>query len=330
MRLILCVLLTMCIPVAARAQQAAPQNGSARAAEVYPSRPVQLMISSSKGGGADISFRVLAAALEPVLGQKIEIVNKPANGAAEGLAALAKAKPDGYTLGGVWNGPLTASPQVRALPYTVDSFDTVASVYESDYAVCARKDFPAETGPALVALLREKPLGYTYSNEGRGGAGYFAGERLFEALGVLVRSENYDGSGEAAKNFLAGAVDLYVGTVPAIQAHIKSGSVKCLIVLSTRRPDILRQAATTREIGAEGTEAALWRMIIAPKGLPKDRRAKLEAGIRKAMAAPSVQAFLAAQGERALADGGPETMARLKKEFAAFSDLTSRLGVKSE
>ncbi len=300
------------------------------ASDGYPSRPIQLMIPASKGGGADISFRVLAQAMEPILGQKIEIVNEPADSGAVGLAALAKAKPDGYTLGAVWNGPLTASPQVRELAYSIDSFSPIASTFESDYTVCVHKDFPAGTGPALVTLLREKPLGYTYGNEGKGGGGYFAAERLFDALGVIVRSESFNGSGEAARMLAEGKVDLYVGSTPAIMPQIKSRQAKCLIIMSEHRPDILRGVSTLPDLGAKGCEASLWRLILAPKGLPEDRISKVETAIRKAMAAPATQAFLSAEGERPFVQDGPETMARLREEFTAFSEMAGRLGLKHE
>ncbi len=282
------------------------------------------------GGGADLSFRVLASALEPLLGQKIEIENRPANSGSEGLAELANASPDGYTLGAVWNGPLTASPHVRQLPYSLSSFTPVVSTFESDYLICAYRDFPASTGPELVALLRQEPFRYTYGNEGKGGSGYFAAERLFNALGLLVRSESFNGASEAARYFTAGNVDFYVGTAPAIRPYIKSGEAKCLIVMSSRKPEFLPDASTVAEIGAPGNEAALWRMIIAPKGLPAEKIARLEAAVREAMTAPAMRAFYAEQGERPLGQGSAQTAARLTAEYAAFAGIAEKLGLKSD
>ncbi len=298
--------------------------------EEYPSRPLTVIIPSTKGGGADVSFRQLARALEPILGQKIEIVNMPADSGAEGLAALAAAPPDGYTLGAVWNGPLTASPQIRQLPYSLDSFTIVVSTYESDYFVCARKDLPAATGPELIALLRQQPFGYTYGNEGKGGGGYFAGERLFDSLRLFLRSQSFNGSSDAAKNFSEGKIDLYVGTIPAIRPHLQTGVAKCLVVMGTAKPSFLPDVSTVAEIGAPGTEASPWRMIIAPKGLAADKTAKLETAVRHALAAPVMSDFYAGQGERPLGQGGAETLARLKAEYAAFSDIAERLGLKAE
>jgi tripartite-type tricarboxylate transporter receptor subunit TctC len=168
----------------------------------YPSRPIKVIIPSSAGGGTDLSFRVLAKAVEPGLGQSLEIINKPADSGVEGLVELAMGVPDGYTLGAVFSGQLTASPQIRQL-----SFTPIASTIQPDYVICAHKDFPAGTGAELVALLREKPLSYTYGNDGRGGGGYFAAEIFFDAAGVLLRSQDFNGSADAARHFAAKKVD---------------------------------------------------------------------------------------------------------------------------
>ena len=252
----------------------------------YPSRPLKVIIPSNKGGGADVSFRVLAGALEPILGQKIEIENLPADSGAEGLTALANAAPDGYTLAAVWNGPLTASPQIRLLPYSLDSFTVIASTFESDYLICTHKDFPAATGPEFVAFLRQMPFHYTYGNEGKGGGGFFAAERLFHTLHLFVRSESFNGTSDVARNFAAGKVDFYLGTAPPIQPYIKSGDARCVVVMGKRKPSLFPAASAVSELGAPDNEAALWRMVLAPKGLPVEKATKLEAAIRQAMAAP--------------------------------------------
>jgi tripartite-type tricarboxylate transporter receptor subunit TctC len=296
----------------------------------YPSRTIQLMIPSSKGGGADISFRILAQAMEPILGQKIEILNKPSDSGAEGLTELASDVPDGYHLGAVWNGPLTASPQIRKLPYTLDSFTAVASTFISDYVLCAHRHFTADSGAALVEAVRTKPFTYSYGSEGKGGSGYFAAESLFEGLGLFLRGEGFDGSAEAAKAFGEHKIDFYFGTTPAIMPQVKAGEAKCLLTLSSRKLDVLPGATPAKELGAPPNHISLWRFIVAPKGLALGRLAKLEAAIRGAMEAPTVKAFLADSGERPFVNGAAETMRLLKDEFAAFSALANRLGLKAE
>jgi tripartite-type tricarboxylate transporter receptor subunit TctC len=298
--------------------------------DAYPSHPILLIIPASQDSGSDTAFRVLAQAMEPLLGQKIEIANQPADSGAAGLAGLTKAKPDGYTIGAAWNGPLTAAPQMRKLTYSLDSFTPVASVFETDYAVCVHKDFPAKTGQELANILRQKPLGYTYGSDGKDGSGYFAAERLFDSLGLHVRSESFDGAAEAAKMLAAKKVDVYAGIAPAIIPHVRSGEARCLIIMSSRRLDFLPEASTVTELGTPNSEASLWRLVLGPKGLPEERAQKLETAIRKAISAPTVQSFLANQGERAYVHDRIETLARLRQETAAFAQLADRLLLKSE
>ena len=293
--------------------------------DVYPSKPIEFIITAPRGGGADVSLRILAEAMAPILGQKLNIVNKPGNGAIDGLTEFTKAAPDGYSLVAVWNGPLTATPQVRNVAYTLDSFSPIASTFESDYVLCARNDFPAQTGQALINILRQRPLGYSYGTEGKGGSGYFAAEQFFDAMGAVLRSESFNGTPEVAKNFADKKIDFYFGTSTAILGQVKSGVAKCLIITGYDRPGVLPQAATLQELDTTSVPASLWRLVLAPKGIPADRAAVLESAIRKAMETPAVRAFLIAQGERANVQNGAQTMARLKAEFRTSEALADKL-----
>jgi tripartite-type tricarboxylate transporter receptor subunit TctC len=286
------------------------------------------VVPSDAGGGADLSFRALARALEPLLGQRIEIVNNAASSGIDAMTAVANAKPDGYTLAATWNGPLTGTPQVTSVPYTLDSFTPIASVFEADIVLCARADFPAENGKELVGLLRQKPLGYTYGNEGLGGISYFAAERVFSALGVLIRAESYNGSVENTKALAEKKTDLYAGTPTTVLPHVRKGAVKCLLVLSDRRSAVLPQATTLVELGIGAEASYLWRMILAPRGISAEVRLKLQTSIRMALATPDMGAFLKENGDRAIGKSGLETAERLRKEYDDFALIGDLLGVK--
>jgi tripartite-type tricarboxylate transporter receptor subunit TctC len=296
----------------------------------YPSKPIVVIIPFPAGGGTDLSFRALAGAMEPLLGQKFEVVNKPADGGVQGLWEIANAAPDGYTLGATFDGPLTASPHTRKLPYTLDSFTFIESTFESDYLLCVRKDFPAADGTELVSMLREKPLGYSYANDGKGSSGYFAAERLFDALGVVLRSESFNGSQGAAKGLLTGKTSLYIGIAQSVLPRLKSGEIRCPVTLGSEPPSYLPDAKAPAALGAPGKEAAHWRMILAPRGLPAERAAKLEAAIREGMASPAVQAYVAAQGERVAVRGAIETTTRVEREYAVNAEIADRLLLVSE
>jgi tripartite-type tricarboxylate transporter receptor subunit TctC len=112
--------------------------------------------------------------------------------------------------------------------------------------------------------------------------------------------------------------------------QVKAGEAKCLLTLSSRKLDVLPGATPAEELGAPPNHISLWRLIIAPKGLAPGRVAKLDAAVRKAMEAPTVKAFLVDSGERPFVNEGAEAMRLLKEEFAVFSALANRLGLKAE
>ncbi len=300
------------------------------AAEVYPAKSIELIVPAAKGGGADLSFRALATAMESILRQPINVVNIPKDGGAEALQALARAKPDGYTLGGVWNSPLTASPQVRAVPYSFHDYALIASVFASDYVLCVHQDRAISSAADLIALLRSNPFSFTYGTEGRGGVGYFAAEAMFEKLGLFLRSEDYSNSVEVARGFSERKVDFYLGTVSAILPRVKNHEAKCLITLAAQRMDVMPGATPSSELGITQKQPFLWRLVIAPKQLPAEKRAKLEMAVRAAMASPQVQQFLLETGERAFFKTGRETGQMLEAEFALFASLAENLGFKSD
>jgi tripartite-type tricarboxylate transporter receptor subunit TctC len=298
--------------------------------EPYPSKPIQIIVPTAKGGGVDTSFRLLSEALEPLLKQKVQVVNRPGNGGVLGLQELANAEPDGYTLGGLWNGPLTATPQVTEVGYTLDKFTAVASVTEGEYFLCAHRSFPADDGQSFVKAVREKPMQFTYGNDGAAGSGYFAAERVFSALQIFIRPVAADGTTEAAKNFQEGKVDFYVGTAKPIASQLANGSAKCLIVISGEVSPVLPNCTTLKSLGIAADGIKPWRLLLAPKGMPKDRVEILQKAVSEVLKSPKIANYLAENGEKALVSNSQETMGRLQMEYEAIGELADRLGVKKD
>jgi len=206
--------------------------GSPVWASDFPQKPIEIIVPSPPGGGTDIAIRLLAELTEPFLKQKLVVVNKPGGGGTVGVSLLTQAKPDGYTLGGVWNSPLTASPHTLQVSYTPEDYLPILQVSSAPYILCAAPDFPANNALELIAELKKNPGKYTYGNDGVGGTMQLAGERIFKALGVKVRPVPFGGAGETAKNFLGGHVTFYGGSIPPIMPHIKAGKAKALLLTS--------------------------------------------------------------------------------------------------
>jgi tripartite-type tricarboxylate transporter receptor subunit TctC len=297
------------------------------AQEKYPSRPIQLIVPSPPGGGTDIFGRQLAELVDPILGAKIVVENKPGGGGTVGTTLVTQAKPDGYTLGMIWNSPLTTSPHSLQVPYTPDSYTPIIQIGSSSYVICAQPDFPASTGKEFIEHLKKNPGKYTYGNDGVGGTMQLAAERIFGHFGVKVRPVPFGGAGETARNFLGGHVDFYGGSLPPIIPHVTAGKAKCLILTSAANNPALPSASGLADLGAPEMETVLWWGVIGPKGLPADKVQTLEAAFRKAAESPRFKEVQAKQGATSVIRR-PEEMAKLiRAEHAALGEVARSLGL---
>ena len=301
---------------------------SAAAQEKFPSRPLELVIPTAAGGGTDIAMRMLAEIVEPLLGQKVVTVNKPGGGGGIGMVAVIKAKPDGYTLGGLWNSPLTMTPHLLPVAYTPKDYTPVTLSTWAPIVLCAKTAFPAKTGKEFFDQLRKDANKYTYGNDGVGGTAHLAAERVFAKIGASARSVPFNGAGETLKAFLGGHIDLYSGSIAPIQPYMKDGSAKCLVVTSAERNAALPDAASLTDLGVPNEATVLWRGIIAPNGIPADRMAILEKAFVEAAKSEKFQKFLESRGEEAKGSTPAEMRKLIDSEFVAIGELTTALGLK--
>jgi tripartite-type tricarboxylate transporter receptor subunit TctC len=243
------------------------------------------------------------------------------------VSLLTQAKPDGYTLGGVWNSPLTASPHTLQVGFTPDDYQPIVQISSAAYVICAAPDFPANDARELIAELKKNPGKYTYGNDGVGGTMQLAGERIFRALGVKVRPVPFGGAGETAKNFLGGHVTFYGGSVPPIMPHIKAGKAKALLLTSAADNPVLPTASGLKVLGIPQEETVLWRAIIAPKGCPPDVLKTLEAAFTQGASQQRFKDFLRDQGEELVIAGPAEVSRLIREEYKALGAVAKELGL---
>lgn len=297
------------------------------AQEKYPSRPIELIVHYAPGGGTDILMRQLAQIIEPVLGQKVVVVNKPGGGGLLGVAAVTKAKPDGYTLGGVANAPLTMVPHIQPAPYAPTDYVPVSLVDTVPAVLCVKSAFPANNGSELIAHLRANPNKYTYGNDGVGAIVQLSFERIFLKTGVKARAVPFGGAGETLKNFLGGHVDIYGGAITTILPHVKNGSAKCLLVTGPERVASLPQAASLTDLGIPETSTLIWHGVIAPKGIRADRLAFLEKTFQEAARSPVLRDYMASRGLKLEATNGAEFRKVIDAEYVAMGEIIKAIGL---
>ncbi len=297
------------------------------AQEKYPSRPIELIVHYAPGGGTDIIMRLLAEIVEPILGQKVVVVNKPGAGGMLGVSAVTQAKPDGYTLGGVSNAPLTMVPHMQAAPYGPSDYAPISLADSSPTVLCAKADFPANSTKELIEHIRTNAGKYTYGTDGVGGTIQLSFERIFLKLGMKLRPVPFGGAGDTLKNFLGGHINFYGGSIPPILPHVKEGSTKCLMLSGPDRVASLPQAASLTDLGIPDASTLVWHGVMAPKGLPADRLALLEKSFQQAARSDKFREFVTARGFKVEASSAAEFRRLLDSEYQVMSEVMKSIGL---
>lgn len=298
------------------------------AQEKFPSRPIELVVPTPAGGGTDITMRLLAELTEPALGQKVVVINKPGGAGTVGIAAVTSAKPDGYTLGAVYNAPLTMLPHLQSVPYKSDDYIPVSLSNSAPLVFCAKKDFPANNGKEFIDYLKANPNKVTYGGDGVGGTVQLAGERIFSPLGAKARLIPFQSAGETLKNFLGDHIMIYGGSFPPILSHLKEGTMKCLLVTSAERHFFVPDVMGTKDLGLPGAGTTVWAGVIAPKGTPADRIAVLEKAFANAAKSKTYKDRMAQLGTNADGSNAAEFKKLIDDESEAMKKVIDQLGLK--
>lgn len=300
------------------------------AQEKFPTGPVSLIVPAAPGGGTDIVARIFAEAIEPFLGQKMVILNKPGAGGSMGLSETAKARPDGYTLCITPVSTLTMIPHVLKVPYTLDDFSYVAQITQAPIVFCVREDFPAKTPKEFFEYAKNNPGKLTVGMDGIGSIMHICGERVFDAMGVKLKSVHFGGTGEIIKNFLGGHVDVCASSVQPILPHIQSGKVRAVFCSSKDNVDVIPGMATVVDLGVPEAETISWRGIFGPKGIPADRIAILEQAFLKAAETNMVKdnpALSPKTGEKLIHVAGKPFEQKVRGEFSNLEKVMKNLNV---
>jgi tripartite-type tricarboxylate transporter receptor subunit TctC len=312
------------------AAMALPLLAGTALSQTYPTRPITLIVPAPPGGGTDVFARALAEIVETSLKQKVVVENRAGGGGTLGVTQLVNSRPDGYTLGFIWNSPITTSPHSLAVSFTPDSYRALMSIGYSSYVICAQPTFEAKNAKEMIAKLKEPGARFTYGNDGVGGTMQLAAERIFSASGVKVRAVPFNGAGETAKNFLGGHVDFYGGSLPPILAHAKAGKAKCLLLTSAGKNSALPEADGLDAIGLADKQTVLWWGLIAPAGVPDDIAKSVEAAFTEAAKTDKFKEVMEKQGATLEIKNGTTTNALIRAELSALGDVAKAAGIEKK
>jgi len=301
-------------------------------AQDYPTKPIRLIVVTAAGGLMDVAARVTADNLDKVLGQRLIIENRPGSGGNIGAEAIAKAEPDGYTLGLIQLGNVAINPHV----YTDMTFDPlvdlipVAPVTTSAILVVANAKVPANDLKELIALAKQQPGKLSYGSGGAGTAPHLAGEMFKTAAGVDILHVPYRGVGPAVNDMAGGHIQLTFAGWGAVRAPVEAGNAKVLAVAQSQRLKSAPQLPTSAEAGLPGYEFATWFGIVAPKGTPAPVIAKLVKHIHAMQDDPEIQRKLADGGLEALKETPEQFGARMRRDYDRFRDIVKAAKLKPE
>ena len=305
---------------------------AAAPAQDYPLRPITLVVPYPAGGGNDLIARVVAEKMSAALGQPMVIENRGGAGGSIATRQVARAEPDGYTLGLGGTGTLaidpTLYPNVGYDPRK--DFAPVGLIATSALAVLVNPAVPAKTIAELIALARREPGKLNYASAGVG-SGIHLGAELFAHMAAIKLTHiPYKGSAPALTDLVGGHVAIYFSSLPPAIGLVKDGKVRALAVTGPERSKIFPDLPTVAESGLPGYAAVLHYGIVAPAGTPKPIVDKLAAALRAAIASPDVQARIATDGAEVMGMTPDEYAADIDREETKWSEIVRRSGAKGE
>ena len=268
----------------------------AGAQETFPTRPVTMIVPFPPGGVADTTGRPTAAALEKVLKQPVVIANRPGAGGAIGNAAVANAKPDGYTILMALSS-ITVIPAADALfdrkpAYGLDQFAPIALISADPTLLVVHPSLPVKSLKELVALARTKPGQMSFSSSGIYGALHMPMEMFLHAAKLKMRHVPTTGGGPAITALLGGHVEMTAGGPAAISPHVNAGKLRPLASWGAKRHEAYSSVPTFKELGYD-VEYYIWAGMFAPKATPEPVMKVLRDATRRAVEDPDFKSVMA-------------------------------------
>ncbi|MFZ5691895.1 MAG: Bug family tripartite tricarboxylate transporter substrate binding protein [Pseudomonadota bacterium] len=270
---------------------------SAAAQDIYPTRPIILIVPFAAGGSTDVIGRVVAEAMRGPLGQTIVIDNRGGAGGSIGTAAVAKAAPDGYTIGMGTASTLAINPAAyKALPYDIaNDLAPIGLIAQVPNVITVNPKLPAKTVAELVALAKAEPGKLTYGSAGNGSVSQLMGEQFKLATGTDIIHVPYRGVGPALNDAVGGQIAIMFDNLPTSLPLIQDGKLRALAVSSPTRLAVLPDVPTFAELGLADLDWMAFFGLIAPAKTPKVVIEKLNAALKDALANPQVRETLSKQ-----------------------------------
>jgi tripartite-type tricarboxylate transporter receptor subunit TctC len=305
---------------------------NAAAQDAWPSRQIRMVVPLPAGASVDVIGRLVAAKLGERLGQTVVIENRAGASGAIGADAVARAAPDGYTLGMATTTTHVTNAIVNSkLAYDpVRDFTAIAMVGVVPYVLSVSPKLPAKDVRELIALAKSKPGMLNYSSVGLGSVAHLATELLASMTGIKLNHVPYRASSQAVIDLAEGRIDITFGTLGSSLPLIKDGKVRALAVSTAQRATQAPDVPTMTEAGVPGFEASLWFALVAPPNLPAPIAARLNREVNAIVSDPAVIKALDLQAMQA----DPIPLDRMgdliRNDLTRWREIAAKAGVKAE
>jgi len=299
-------------------RRALPLLATPAFAQIWPSRPLRIIVPFPPGGSTDVLARRLAERLAPALGQTVLVENRAGAGGTTGADFVSKSAPDGHTLlMGVTGSNAIAQSLYANLPYdTVRGFAPISRLVSAPLVLVVNPGQPARDVAGYIAAARAAPL--TYATPGNGTSMHLTGVMFAQAAGVPLTHVPYRGSAQALTDLVSGTVASAFADLLVVLPQIRAGAVRALAVTSASRHPLLPEVPTVAEAALPGFEAASWQGLFAPPGTPDAVLERLHAEVARAMQAEEIRDYFARQGFLVEATTPAEFTAFVARETARW------------
>lgn len=299
-------------------------------AQAYPTRPINFLIPFAPGGGTDIIARAIQPAMQEELGQPLAIENRAGASGTLGIGQIARARPDGYTMGMTTvSASAVVPPLMTPPPYDIFREQTAVVLAGTVPLVAVvPNDSPARDFAGFLAHAKANPGVINYASSGVATQQHLAAELLSAQAGLSMVHVPFRGTGQAVTEVLAGRIQLAIDTLPTYLPHIRAGRVRALAVTMPQRVEWLPEVPTVAESGFPGFDANVWYMVIGPGGLPDAITARWVTGVNRALNDPAVRARLRDSGFIVGGGSAADAAALLRRDAERYAGVIRSAQVK--
>lgn len=299
-------------------------------AQNYPNKPIKVVVPFPSGGGTDIFARTIGQALTDTYKWTIVPENKPGAGGNLGIDAVAKANPDGYTIGLGQTSNLAINPTLYPkLPYNpVKDLNTVVLVASAPLVIVVPASSPFKSLADITKAAKNQPGTITYGSPGNGTVAHLTMELVQINGNMKLQHIPYKGSNQALTDLLGGQIQIYASSIPTALGQIKNGQLRAIAVTSLKRSSALANIPTISESGIKGFEANTWFGFVAPAGTPPNVINELNKNINQVLKQPDIRARLMNEGGDVLGGTPEQFSSLLAKDIAHWGKIVKESGTK--